>query len=257
MFWPYKLTHGHSADPVNGACVLDAVNWLVHGEHGDAPPCVCPVIAGTAIWLNDSFNDEQRQRLIPFMPRIAGSRGGVGAVRRRVNALLNTYVLQGKIPVRGDKLETFVGFIDNDRSVVNFLEPRVMNRGLPREDIAADATLYGATNPRMLDGLIGLAEVDVPLTNHSVIRVVITATRTKGLPPTSDRWDACMRAVGPQLLGQRSRNPKLIARDEPDRLLDFLDLLLSLGPEGEPWSADAIQAGVLRYSEASGLPIPA
>ncbi len=72
--WTYTLRRGHSADPSGGACAMDAVNWLVHGRHGDQPECACPVIGRYVIGINDAMPDDQRQRLLAFLPRIAGSR---------------------------------------------------------------------------------------------------------------------------------------------------------------------------------------
>src|SRR4051812_11422479 len=72
--WPYHLRRGHSDNPAEGACAMDAVNWLVHGKHGDAPECACPVIAAYVVRGNDSMPDDTRQRLLPYLFRIAGSR---------------------------------------------------------------------------------------------------------------------------------------------------------------------------------------
>lgn len=72
--WTYTLRRGHSDDPADGACAMDAINWLVHQRHGDQPECACPVIGAYVIRLNDAMPDDQRQRLLPYLSRIAGSR---------------------------------------------------------------------------------------------------------------------------------------------------------------------------------------
>jgi hypothetical protein len=72
--WPYVLHKGHSDDPAHGACAMDAINWLVHGQHGDAPACACPVIASYVTYGNDAMPDNIRQRLLPYLYRIAASR---------------------------------------------------------------------------------------------------------------------------------------------------------------------------------------
>ena len=72
--WPYRLRAGHSTDPSQGACAMDAVNWLAHGKHGDAPECASPAITKYVIVGNDAMPDAIRQRLIPYLHRIAGSR---------------------------------------------------------------------------------------------------------------------------------------------------------------------------------------
>ena len=72
--WPYFLRRGHSEDPSKGACAMDAINWLVHGVHGDHPACASPAISSFVMKGNDSMPDDTRQRLLAFLPRIAGSR---------------------------------------------------------------------------------------------------------------------------------------------------------------------------------------
>ena len=53
---------------------MDAINWLVHGVHGDRPACASPAISSFVMKGNDSMPDDTRQRLLAFLPRIAGSR---------------------------------------------------------------------------------------------------------------------------------------------------------------------------------------
>lgn len=72
--WPYVLRRGHSDDPSHGACAMAAINWLMYGIHGDAPPCASPVIAANVIRGNDAMPDDIRQRFLPYLHRIAGSR---------------------------------------------------------------------------------------------------------------------------------------------------------------------------------------
>src|SRR5437899_1834786 len=86
--WPYTLRRGHSSNPAEGSCAMDAVNWLVHGKHGDAPECACPVISQYVIAGNDAMPDDVRQRLLPYLHRIAGSRSAKHeAVRLRILVL--------------------------------------------------------------------------------------------------------------------------------------------------------------------------
>jgi hypothetical protein len=75
IVWPYVLRKGHSENPAEGACAMDAVNWLVHEQHGDRPACACPVIGAYVVVGNDAMPDDTRQRLLDYLPRIAGSAG--------------------------------------------------------------------------------------------------------------------------------------------------------------------------------------
>src|SRR5206468_8471808 len=41
----------------------------------DAPSCASEVLTGFTISLNDRWDDGQRQKLVPFLPRMVGTRG--------------------------------------------------------------------------------------------------------------------------------------------------------------------------------------
>jgi hypothetical protein len=71
--WKFELTMGHSPDPRNGACVVDATSWFHSGTLDDHPQCVCPVLAAFCRPINDGLNDQDRQKLKAFIPRLAGS----------------------------------------------------------------------------------------------------------------------------------------------------------------------------------------
>ena len=71
--WRFDLRKGNSTDPRDGACLMDAVSWLEYGTLGDHPPCVCPIIAAFARGVNDAMNDEERQSLKVYMPRLVGT----------------------------------------------------------------------------------------------------------------------------------------------------------------------------------------
>ena len=64
-------------------CVMSLVALIAGERHSDRPDCACPVITAYAIKLNDALDDEIRQRLKPFAPRIVGTRDGYAAERSR------------------------------------------------------------------------------------------------------------------------------------------------------------------------------
>jgi hypothetical protein len=59
----------------DGMCLLEAVAWFANEPHSDSPRCASPVLSDFGISINDSFPDDQRQKLVPFIPRIVGTRG--------------------------------------------------------------------------------------------------------------------------------------------------------------------------------------
>ena len=64
-------------------CVMSLVALLAGERHSDRPDCACAVITAYAIKLNDALDDETRQVLKPFAPRIIGTRDGYEAERAR------------------------------------------------------------------------------------------------------------------------------------------------------------------------------
>lgn len=72
--WRFDLRRGSSDHPCNGACLMDAANWIVRGKIGDDPDGACPVIRAYAIELNDLLPDDQRQRLKQFILRVIDNR---------------------------------------------------------------------------------------------------------------------------------------------------------------------------------------
>ena len=55
--------------------------------HSDHPACECPVVAAFVIGMNDMLPDAERQRLIGYIPRLAGSRSTPDIEDRRVRYL--------------------------------------------------------------------------------------------------------------------------------------------------------------------------
>ena len=73
---PIKLlSSSHDdTDKTGQGCFMNVIAYL-NGEPQitDRSPCVCVTVRPIAIRLNDMANDEQRQRLIPFIERAMGS----------------------------------------------------------------------------------------------------------------------------------------------------------------------------------------
>jgi hypothetical protein len=73
--------HSHET-PEAGTCAMEVVAWLAGEKHSDRPRCACPVIGAYVRTVNDRLSDEDRQKLKPFLPRIAGSRDPLALQRR-------------------------------------------------------------------------------------------------------------------------------------------------------------------------------
>ena len=77
MIEPIKLLAGSHADTAQTGqgCFMNVIAYL-NGEAQitDQSECVCFVMRPLAIYANDLFNDEDRQKLLPFILRAIGSR---------------------------------------------------------------------------------------------------------------------------------------------------------------------------------------
>ena len=71
----FELQPGFHGDASEGLCALEAVAWIAGLEHSDEPACVCPTLITLMRCLNDHMAHFQRQRLIPFLPRLVDTRG--------------------------------------------------------------------------------------------------------------------------------------------------------------------------------------
>src|SRR6516225_1672504 len=69
------LANGAHASFEEGACALEWVAYIADEGHTDAPECASPVLRRFTISLNDNWSQEQRQKLIPFLPRMVGTAG--------------------------------------------------------------------------------------------------------------------------------------------------------------------------------------
>jgi len=69
---PLRKGDGKSIDT---ACIMNMVAYVAGEPWSDHPECACPVLTKMAISLNDRLDDEQRQKLAPLIPLLAGTKG--------------------------------------------------------------------------------------------------------------------------------------------------------------------------------------
>jgi hypothetical protein len=73
MSTDYTLGWGTHANPDDGRCAMEWVSYLAGEPHSDQPRCVSPVLRAFCTALNDSLEDEPRQRLRPYLARTIGT----------------------------------------------------------------------------------------------------------------------------------------------------------------------------------------
>ena len=179
--WPYFLRRGHSEDPSKGACAMDAINWLVHGVHGDHPACASPAISSFVMKGNDSMPDDTRQRLLAFLPRIAGSRSEAHE------------------------------------------EARVAIMVIAAQRWAVVAAVVAPT----------------------VVAAVVAAAAKRAKWAEAAEW-----AAWAAWAAAHSPTEETVVWND---YYAVLDAVLNAGPQGEPWSADALDTAVHRYAAAGGV----
>jgi len=69
------LDKGSHRDPDAGHCLLEVASMFAGEPFSDTPSCVSPVLRSFGISLNDQWDDERRQSLKPFIPRLVGTAG--------------------------------------------------------------------------------------------------------------------------------------------------------------------------------------
>jgi hypothetical protein len=90
------LKHGKHDSIDHGACLLEAVSWVVGEPFSDHPQCVCPVLGAFGRSWNDSLDDDKRNRLLQrFITRLVGTRSTAVVEERRAwmaaDWLIRTY----------------------------------------------------------------------------------------------------------------------------------------------------------------------
>jgi hypothetical protein len=85
-----KLSYGSHSCPEKGLCVMECVAHIMGLNHTDMPDCSSPLVAHLAVRVNDSAIHEDRQRLLSYVLRLAGSRTqDVKIITQRLYTVMN------------------------------------------------------------------------------------------------------------------------------------------------------------------------
>ena len=77
------LEKGAHAKASHQMCVMEAVAYMAGEKWSDSPECASPVIAAFLRSYNDSVDDETRQSLKQYIPRLIGTRGSAALEEKR------------------------------------------------------------------------------------------------------------------------------------------------------------------------------
>ena len=202
---PFVLRRGHSDNPAEGTCAMAAIAWLTEGRHTDAPECACPLITRFVIAANDAMDDTARQRFIPYLHRIAGSRSAAHeAARLRIMWL----------------------------AAVRVFAPRALDAAGLRQHAARLRALPDGVTPNEARAAAWAAE----------------AAAARAEARTAAAAEAAAWAAEEEAAAAAARaEARAAAWDDYFRVLEDV---LNAGPQGEPWSADAIETGHNAYRAA-------
>jgi hypothetical protein len=75
MSTDYFLAKGSHSTEADGRCAMEWVAYVAGEPHSDRPVCVSPVLQTFCIRLNDTLDDQTRQRLRPYLGRCIGTAG--------------------------------------------------------------------------------------------------------------------------------------------------------------------------------------
>lgn len=85
----YLSVGGHSEPNPHGLnahramCVMEAVSYICNLDWSDCPSCVDESLIAFGIWINDNSSDDQRQALIPLVPKLVGTEYDLDQVKQR------------------------------------------------------------------------------------------------------------------------------------------------------------------------------
>jgi len=77
------LSGAHEPNSEGQMCVMEAVAYVAGEEWSDSPACASPVIAAFMRSWNDSLDQEGRQRLKPYIPKLVGTAASQEVEERR------------------------------------------------------------------------------------------------------------------------------------------------------------------------------
>ncbi len=96
-----RLDAGSHNSPDQGGCVMEVVSMLAKQPWTDSPTCTNEVITRAAQAVNDRLGDNERQRLVPLIPRILRARRTDSD--RRVNVRLALWAARSVLGFVRDK----------------------------------------------------------------------------------------------------------------------------------------------------------
>jgi hypothetical protein len=132
----FKLARGGHRSVEEGMCATESVAWLAGEPFTASPSCMSRVLRVYVQRLNDSWNDDERQDLLPYLPRCIGT-AATDAIERRRAYLAADWCVRFAVPKAFRK----AGLIEEAERLEQLLE--VINK---ETSIAARTALRSAAD---------------------------------------------------------------------------------------------------------------
>ena len=168
------LTIGSHRNAEDGFCLLEAVAYIAGEPWSDKPQCVSPVIAAFLRSYNDSVNDEVRQSLKQYIPRLVGTQGSAALEERRsliaadwlVRVHTPAWLRLAGLTVQADALASLLQITSMDqipsiKGPIEFARDNASVAWIAAGDaawIAARSTASQATIPALIERMLTATE---------------------------------------------------------------------------------------------------
>jgi len=150
----------------DGHCAMEVVSWLAGLGFTDAPECASPVLRRYTIVLNDRWDDEQRQALIPFLPRMVGTANdGLDDARERVASrfllekLLEPWLRLAGMDAEADQIPATLGlsYDEQRRTVRSWSDKAWEIRSQKRAELRAKVRAHLEAQPKPVAAAVAVA----------------------------------------------------------------------------------------------------
>lgn len=137
-----KLSKGAHANPKEGMCIMEVIAYIEGEKHTDHPKCACPIVTEFAIRTNDWMTDEERELLLPYVLRIAGSKATSDLEQQRTYMAAD-YAIRVFAPIglRTVRLETQA---KNLEACAKIVDQKTAIAGKKAAYVAVSAAAYAA-----------------------------------------------------------------------------------------------------------------
>jgi hypothetical protein len=246
--WPYTLCKGHSIDPAKGACAMAAISWLVHGKHSDAPECACPIITAYVIPANDKMPDDVRQRLLPYLHRISGSRSEAHqAARARIFQL-------SALRIFAPRALDAAGLHEHAERLRSLPSDVDMKTAATAAYAAANAAAYAAATAAY--AAANAADAAYAAADAAYAAYAAYAAADAAYAAANAAANAADAAYAAANAAAYAANAADAADVGWDDYFAMLNQALRAGPEGTPWSVDIVNAAEASFISAGGVGVP-